>query len=153
MRDETDDRAAIEAVIAAFFAAFTSADSPAVPDGDHANDRWDRFRALFLPEAVVVRTCGLPPAAYDVEAFIAPRRALLEGGGLTGFREWVVNGRLDVFGDIAAWFGGYAKAGAQDGEPLSGRGMKSVQLVRTADGWRIAAAVWDDERPGVPYPD
>jgi hypothetical protein len=31
--------------------------------------------------------------------------------------------------------------------------MKSVQLVRTADGWRIAAAVWDDERPGVPYPD
>lgn len=152
MRDEADDRAAIEAVITAFFAAFTSAESAGVADGP-ANDRWDRFRALFLPEAVVVRTCGLPPTAYDVEAFIAPRRALLEGRGLTGFREWVDSGRLDVFGDIAAWFGGYAKAGVQDGEPLSGRGMKSLQLVRTVDGWRIVAAVWDDERPGVPYPD
>lgn len=161
MSDEAADRAAIEAVITAFFAAFTSTDASTdasldtagVSDDDRADDRWDGFRALFQPEAVLVRTCGLTPTAYDVEAFIAPRRALLEGGGLTGFREWVVSGRLDLFGDIAAWFGGYAKAGVQDGEPLSGRGMKSVQLVRTSDGWRIAAAVWDDERPGVRYPD
>jgi hypothetical protein len=27
--------------------------------------------------------------------------------------------------------------------------MKSIQLVRTAAGWRITAAAWDDERPGV----
>lgn len=150
---EAADRAAIESVITAFFAAFTSADSTGGTDDADDNERWDRFRALFLPEAVIVRTCGLPTTAYDVDAFVAPRRALLEGGGLTGFREWVVSGRLDLFGDIAAWFGGYAKAGVQDGAPMTGRGMKSVQLVRTAEGWRIAAAVWDDERPGVPYPD
>ncbi len=147
MTDEAADRTAIEAVITAFFAAFTS-------DGDTSADpdRWARLKDLFLPEAVVVRTCGLTPAVYDVEGFIAPRRALLTDGGLTDFREWVLTGRLDLFGDIAAWFGGYAKAGVQHGEPVRGRGMKSVQLVRTDGGWRIGAAAWDDERPGVPFP-
>ena len=33
-----------------------------------------------------------------------------------------------------------------DGEPFTGRGAKSVQLVRTSDGWRISAVAWDDER-------
>ena len=63
-----------------------------------------------------------------------------------------VAGRVEVFGDIAHWFGGYAKAGTQEGEPFTGRGMKTIQLVRTADGWRISAAAWDDEREGLTLP-
>ncbi len=144
LTDDATDRAAIDAVVEAFFAAFTS--------GDTSPGRWDALRDLFLPDAVVVRTCGLTPTVYDVDGFIAPRRALLTDGGLTDFREWVLTGRTDLFGDIAQWFGGYAKAGVQDGTPLAGRGMKSIQLVRTDGGWRISAAAWDDERPGVPYP-
>lgn len=27
--------------------------------------------------------------------------------------------------------------------------MKSLQFVRTGEGWRISAAAWDDEREGV----
>ncbi|MEO7236718.1 MAG: nuclear transport factor 2 family protein [Lapillicoccus sp.] len=142
--DDATDRAAIDAVVETFFAAFAS--------GDTSPGRWDELRDLFLPEAVVVRTCGLTPTVYDVDGFIAPRRALLTDGGLTDFREWVLTGRTDLFGDVAQWFGGYAKAGVQDGTPLSGRGMKTIQLVRTAGGWRISAAAWDDERPGVHYP-
>jgi hypothetical protein len=88
-----------------------------------------------------------------VEEFIVPREALLTGGSLTGFREWPVAGRVEVFGDIAHWFGGYAKAGTQEGEPFTGRGMKTIQFVRTADGWRISAAAWDDERDGLSLPD
>ena len=37
----------------------------------------------------------------------------------------------------------------QDGTPFTGRGMKTLQLVRTSGGWRISAAAWDDERDGV----
>jgi hypothetical protein len=31
--------------------------------------------------------------------------------------------------------------------------MKTIQLIRTADGWRIGAIAWDDERDGVRLPD
>lgn len=143
-RDDTSDRAAVQAVVDAFFSAFVS--------GPDCSERMDRLRALLLPQAVVVRTCGLEPAVMTVEEFIAPREALLAGGSLTGFREWAVEGRIDVFGDIAHWFGSYAKAGTQGGETFTGRGMKTIQLIRTAQGWRVSAAAWDDEREGLELP-
>ena len=129
--------AAIEGVVGTFFAAFTS--------GPECAARLEALREVLLPEAVVVRTCGGEPLAYDVDGFIAPRRELLTGGRLVDFREWPLSGRTDVFGDIAQWFGGYAKVGVQDGRPFTGGGMKTIQLVRTSLGWRISAAAWDDE--------
>jgi hypothetical protein len=138
------DTAEIEGIVRVFFAAFTS--------GPEAATRLDQLRTLFLPEAVVVRTCGLEPGVYGVEEFIAPREALLSGGTLVDFREWQVSGRTDLFGDIAHWFGSYAKSGVQAGTPFRGQGMKSMQFVRTTEGWRISAAAWDDEREGVTIP-
>jgi hypothetical protein len=131
-------------VVDAFFGEFVS--GPGCPE------RMTSLRALFVPRAVVVRTCGLEPSVMTVEEFIAPREALLTGGSLTDFREWPVAGHTEVFGDIAHWFGSYAKAGLQEGAPFSGCGMKSIQLIRTAEGWRISAAAWDDERDGVTLP-
>ncbi|HEY2043105.1 MAG TPA: hypothetical protein VGH11_10555 [Jatrophihabitans sp.] len=135
------DRAAIASVVATFFAAFTS--------GPDCTTRLDALRSVFLPGAVIVRTCGGGPAVYGVESFIAPRQALLSGGSLVDFREWEVSGRTEVFGDIAQHFCSYAKAGVQDGTPFTDRGMKTLQFVRTAAGWRISAAAWDDERDGL----
>jgi hypothetical protein len=109
----------------------------------------DTLRALFLPEAVIVRTCGGEPAVYDVEGFIAPRQELLSGSALFDFSEWELSGRTEVFGDVAQHFCGYAKQGVQDGSPFTGRGMKTLQFVRTSAGWRISAAAWDDERDGL----
>jgi hypothetical protein len=139
--DPAADRAAIAGLVNTFFGAFTSAPDTAA--------RMAALRALFLPEAVIVRTGGGEPAVYDVDGFIAPREALLTGGTLTDFREWQLHGRTDVFGDIAQHVAGYAKAGVQDGQPFTARGMKTLQFVRTSAGWRISAAAWDDERPGL----
>lgn len=136
-----DDRAAIAGIVRTFFAAFTS--------GAECATRLDALRRVFLPEAVIVRTCGGAPAVYGVESFIAPRQELLSSGSLTDFREWELSGRTEVFGDIAQHFCGYAKAGVRDGTPFTGRGMKTLQFVRTPAGWRISAAAWDDERDGL----
>ena len=138
------DKAEVAGVVRAFFAAFTS--------GSDTATRLDRLRSLFLSEAVIIGTCGREPVVYGVEEFIAPREALLSGGTLLDFREWPVSGRTDLFGDIAHWFGTYAKSGVQEGVRFRGRGMKSMQLVRTWEGWRISAAAWDDERDGVAIP-
>lgn len=135
------DHEAIASIVRTFFAAFTS--------GPESAARLDALRALFLPDAVIVRTCGDEPAVHGVDSFIAPRQALLSGGTLVDFSEWELRGRTEIFGDIAHHFGSYAKAGVQDGMPFTARGMKTLQLVRTSAGWRISAVAWDDERDGV----
>jgi len=140
----TTDHAEIENVVAAFFSAFTS--------GPDSAARLDTLRSLFLPGAVIVKTCGAEPVRYGVEEFIAPREALLSGGTLRDFSEWAVSGHVEVFGDVAHWFGSYAKAWVQDGQPFAGQGKKSIQLVRTSRGWQISAAAWDDERDGLSVP-
>jgi hypothetical protein len=132
------DEAAIAEIVRTFFAAFSS--------GPGLVARLDGLRALFLPGAVIVRTGGGEPAVYDVDGFIAPRQELLSGSALVDFAEWELAGRTEVFGDIAQHFCSYAKRGVQDGSAFTGRGMKTLQFVRTAAGWRISAAAWDDER-------
>ena len=135
------DHEAIASIVRTFFAAFTS--------GPESAARLDALRAVFLPEAVIVRTGGGEPAVHGVDSFIAPRQALLSGSTLVDFSEWELRGYTEIFGDIAHHFGSYAKAGVQDGTPFTARGMKTLQLVRTSAGWRISAVAWDDERDGV----
>src|ERR1700712_1043233 len=95
------DQDAIAGLVRTFFAAFTS--------GPDSAARLEELRAVFLPEAVIVRTCGGEPAVYGVDSFIAPRQALLTGGTLVDFSEWELRGHTEVFGDIAHHFGSYAK--------------------------------------------
>lgn len=132
-----DDVAAIEGLVARFFAAFTTS-----PD---LAEHMEGLRAMFLPGARIVSAAGPTLATYDVDGFIEPRRALLAGGTLTDFSEWPTDGRVDVFGDVAHWFGGYAKQWTQDGNHVSGRGGKSIQFARRDGEWLISAAAWDDE--------
>ena len=143
--DVAADRAAIAEIVGTFFDAFTS--------GPGCAERMDALRASLLPEAVVVRTGGGEPAVYDVDGFIAPRQALLSDGTLQQFREWELSGRTEVFGDIAHHFCSYAKEGVQAGASFTGRGMKTLQLVRTSAGWRISGVAWDDEREGLSLDD
>ena len=128
-------------IVRTFFAAFTS--------GPGSVERLDTLRSVFLPDAIIVRTCGGEPAVYEVDGFIKPRQALLSGGSLVDFSEWELRGHTEVFGDIAQYFGSYAKAGVQDGTPFTGRGMKTLQFVWTRAGWRISSVAWDDERDGL----
>jgi hypothetical protein len=143
--DVTEDRAAIADIVCTYFEAFTS--------GPGCADRMEALRATFLPEAVIVRAGGGDPAVYDVDGFIAPRQALLTDGTLEQFHEWELSGHTEVFGNIAHHFCSYAKEGVQGGAPFTGRGMKTIQLVRTSAGWRISGAAWDDEREGLSLDD
>jgi hypothetical protein len=138
------DEDEINRLVSVFFDAFTS--------GPGTAERLDALRGLFVPRALVTRTCGQEPTVYTVDEFVAPRQRILEDGTLTGFREWAVDGHVEIFGDIAHWFGSYAKEGLHNGADAAGRGMKSIQYIRTTDGWRITAAAWDDERPGLTLP-
>ena len=143
-RDPAADHCDVDAVVATFFAAFSS--------GPDLDARMDALRVAFLPQAVIVRTCGFAPVAYNVEGFLAPRRALLLGDVVRDFREWETAGRTELYGDIAQRWCSYAKSWLQDGERRTGAGSKTIQLVRTAAGWRISAVAWDDAREDLAPP-
>ncbi|MFD5590960.1 DUF4440 domain-containing protein [Streptomyces griseorubiginosus] len=98
---------------------------------------------LVLPEGVIVKT-GPEFTVYTVETFIEPRLRLLTEGRLVEFSEWETSERTDIAGDIASRVGTYRKSGILDGEPFEGGGTKTIQFVRTPEGWRIAALAWYD---------
>uniref|UniRef100_A0AAU2JZ72 Nuclear transport factor 2 family protein n=1 Tax=Streptomyces sp. NBC_00049 TaxID=2903617 RepID=A0AAU2JZ72_9ACTN len=125
----------IDQVTAEFFGAFDNR-------GGKTADL-ERIRRLVLPGGVIVKT-GPEFAAYTVDEFIEPRRRLLDEGRLVEFCEWETSERTEIEGDIASRFGEYRKSGVLDGEPFEGGGTKTIQFVRTPDGWRITAFAWYD---------
>ncbi|MEV8347735.1 DUF4440 domain-containing protein [Streptomyces niveus] len=126
----------IDAVTAEFFGAF---DNRGGKTADVA-----RIRRLVLPDGVIVKT-GPEFTVYTVDEFIEPRERLLADGRLVEFSEWETSGRTEIAGDIASRFGAYRKSGILDGEPFEGGGTKTIQFVRTPEGWRIAAFAWYDQ--------
>ncbi|MGW7132414.1 DUF4440 domain-containing protein [Streptomyces bobili] len=125
----------IDVVTAEFFAAFDNR-------GGRAADV-ARIRRLVLPGGVIVKT-GPEFTAYTVDEFIEPRERLLAEGRLVEFSEWETSERTEIAGDIASRFGEYSKSGTLDGEPFEGGGTKTIQFVRTPQGWRISAFAWYD---------
>ncbi|MEU8626182.1 nuclear transport factor 2 family protein [Streptomyces sp. NPDC048669] len=125
----------IDAVTAEFFGAFDNRGGKAA---DVA-----RIRRLVLPSGVIVKTAP-EFTVYTVDEFVEPRRRLLSDGRLVEFSEWETSERTEVSGDIASRFSEYRKSGVLDGEPFEGAGTKTIQFVRTSDGWRITAFAWYD---------
>jgi hypothetical protein len=125
----------IDSLTAEFFGAFDNR-------GGKAADV-DRIRRLLLPGGVIVKT-GPEFTVYTVDEFIEPRRRLLSEGRLVEFSEWETSDRTEIAGDVASRFGEYRKSGVLDGEPYAGDGTKTIQFVRTGEGWRISAFAWYD---------
>ncbi len=135
-----DDERAIDALVHAFFDRFTNRRG-ARPDLAGLFD-------LCIPEAVITRCVTASPEVMSLEAFIAPRQALLSGGSLVDFQEVELAHRTDVFGNVAQRCCTYRKSGVLNGSRFETIGVKMFQFVRRPEGWRISAVSWDDEREG-----
>lgn len=138
-KDLGDDRAQIDALTRRFLAAFTNRDGaiPTLPALPHH----------FMMDATVRVADALGTiVSTDVHGFIGPRAELLAGGRLRDFEEHETESRTEVRGGIAQRWLRYAKRGTLDGQPFEGAGTKSLQFVRTARGWKIAALAWTDDR-------
>ncbi|MEV0589008.1 GNAT family N-acetyltransferase [Nonomuraea sp. NPDC050310] len=130
------DKGEIDELTAAFYRLFGNAGGR-VPDLAAIHD-------LFVPGGVIVQG-GPRQALHDLEAFIRPRQALLTSGELTDFTEAETEEHTVIFGDVAQRLGRYTKRGVRDGVPFTGAGTKSMQFLKTPQGWRIAAMSWTDD--------
>jgi hypothetical protein len=113
---------------------------------------WDQVRELIIESAVVVlRTGRETTTVFDREGFIAAFVAFIEQASVqeTGFTERIVSLQTTVFRDIAHVLVVFESHIPGSGRP-PGRGVDSIQLLRTADGWRIVSIT--NDRPTAEHP-
>ena len=121
---------------------------------------WDRFRSLFLPDALLLpntEQTGGTPRVFSPEGFIAwiddsyARNAPIGSPKDRGFAEEGVHHEVHRYGDVAQVFSTYQKRYWGDDEIL-GRGINSFQLVHRDGRWWIVSIVWDEESGAGPIP-
>src|SRR6478735_9448698 len=135
-----NDQRAIDELVRAFFDLFTNKGEVAL--------NLDAIFELCIPEAIISKCVGSAPVVSSLEAFIAPRQALLSDGTLTDFQEVEVAQRTQILGNVAQRACTYGKSGVLNGVRFETRGVKVFQFIGCAEGWRISAVSWDDEREG-----
>jgi hypothetical protein len=143
------DGSSVESIVIALYQS--------VSHGPEYEPEWQRLRALFLPEAIIV-----PPKRPDAETFtvldvngfedrirkyIAGRK---ERGEQLGFTEREIARSENRFGNVCQVFSTFETVRApKDSTPFA-RGVHSIQLVSDGHRWWIAALVWDNEREDNP---
>lgn len=134
---DSDDRAQIDLLIGAFFAAFDNRDGR-VPAKDE-------MVGLFAGKAIVAKHQGGQIELASPEEFAEPRVSLLKSGELIGFHEWEVSAHTEIHGSLAVRSSRYAKSGLYKGAPYAGAGTKFFQLAKVASAWKIVALSWIDD--------
>jgi len=134
-----DSKRAIDDLASAFFSVFDNRENK-TPD-------LSCLYRMFTERAIITKRDGDHLDIMSLDEFVAPRQDLLTSGTLVDFHEWEVEARTFVDGGIATRLCSYLKEGVMSGEPFSGGGMKSIQFVRIAEGWRIGSVLWEDAEP------
>lgn len=106
---------------------------------------WDRVRATFLDEAVIVlRTGRSETSVFSVDGFVADWLRFIEQAGVdrTGFSERIIRLAATEFRDIAQVWVLYEATIPGSGRPPQ-QGVDSFSLVRRGDRWWIASVTND----------
>jgi hypothetical protein len=104
----------------------------------------DILYEIRLPEALIVNATNEKPVIYNLREFVEPRRALLESGAFSDFREYEVSAETDLYGRIAQRMSRYEKTWIERGVQMHGSGTKMFSFVLLPQGWRIASVLWQD---------
>ena len=145
------DGSSVESIVIALYQS--------VSHGPEYEPAWNRLRALFLPEAIIVPPMRADAEAFtvlDVDAFEQRIRKYIAGrkekGEQLGFTEREIARRENRFGDVCQVFSTYETVRAPNDPVPFARGIHSIQLVYDGRRWWIAALVWDNEREDNPIP-
>jgi hypothetical protein len=116
---------------------------------------WNRGRALFVPEAVVIlRTTRTATTVFSVEGWVQDFVKFIEDSNVeeTGFTERIVRTHATEFGDIAhVWVLYEAEVPGWDRPPQAG--VDSFQLAKRDGKWLIASILNEVPTPDRPIPE
>jgi hypothetical protein len=127
---------------------------PMVSFGPNTEPEWNKVRALFANEAIVVlRTSRAAVSTFTLEGFIDDfvKFAARPQVRTSGFRERVVRLKATQYGDIAQVLVLYEAEVLGVTKPAQ-QGVDSFHLVRRDGQWRIISIVNDVVTPDKPLP-
>lgn len=137
------DVASIDGIVKAFYETISG--------GKGVPRQWSRDRTLYMPD---VRFVALSEAGGKIRAAVMNHNQYVNGSNeffvAEGFTERELNRVVRRFGNIAHVFSTY-EFSTEDGK-TKGRGVNSLELYWDGARWWIAAAAWDEERPGNAIP-
>ena len=143
--DESSSKHEVDALTEAFFRAvsFDEGEKPG----------YSNLYNVFIEGGLLIKNSSSVPEIATVQQFIEPRQRLVDSGELTYFKEAETAEITEIFGNVAHRFSTYEKRGINAGAEVKGRGVISMQFIRTPAGWKFSAMAWDDERPGLTIPE
>jgi hypothetical protein len=132
-----------------------------VVSGPAGQRDWERFRALFVPDARLAWIVSESAATKDAPArkgdavFVTPDMFIQQNDSYfktNGFFERSIAKRVEEFGNLVeVWSTKESRDAKDDAQPGS-RGIDSFQIVHANGRFWIASLIFDDERPGVTLP-
>lgn len=135
--NKEQDKEAIDKVTTVFFSIFKNI-------GGREPD-WGLIHYTSISEAVIIKKDQQAHIVYNLNSFIEPRKKILSDGTLTEFSEREVSEQTNIIGHIAQRHSKYQKSGYLNGTHFHSYGNKLFQFVKTSQGWRISAVIWEDE--------
>lgn len=117
-----------------------------VVSGPAGRHDWDRMKELFAPGARIISHGG---ASVSIDDFIAARKPVLEKEALF---EQPVFTRIEVAGDMATVLSTYEQRHAANEARAYARGVRSIQLARIGDEWKIVTIFDEPESATHPIP-
>ena len=142
------DVSSIQNIVKAFYSAISA------PAGGKL-DR-DRLHSLFVPSGRIA--VGIPPGASRPANIIFLSLDQYADGSdaqtaKAGFFDANPANQIEQFGVMAHVYSTYeSRSHLEDPKPMA-RGIKSFELLRSANRWYIVQVYWDSERPENPLPE
>lgn len=113
----------------------------------------DRFRSLFITNALFIRITPDGVNKMDLGAFISSFSNRIDTGAMKSFSESEISRKTHSYGSIAQVWSTYKK-GINTEDPVSfGRGINSIQLFNDGKRWWITSILWQDETNDNPIPE
>jgi len=112
---------------------------------------WSRHDEIFAPGARMVRITDDGVFAFDEGTYQSDIEKMIDDGTLPAFWEAELWRETRQFGEMAHVLSAYESRRGREGAYL-GRGVNSIQLFRTDNGWRISAMLWRREGVNVKIP-
>jgi hypothetical protein len=131
----------IDEITRKLFAAFTNKGKKMIS--------LEGIKDLFIPEGIIIKNTGPVYEFYNLQQFIEPREKLLNSGTLIDFEEEELTEQTIILGNIAHRLCVYQKKGVLSGNSFHTKGIKSIQFIKTEEGWKINSLAWDDEKDGL----
>ena len=109
------------------------------------------MRSAFLDSAIFRSYRSGKADVFPIEQYMVNYRSAVEGGAFKAIREKEIWGQTQIFGKVAHRFSTYVLY-VNDMTTIVERGVNSMQLVKTAEGWKINSITYDVERDGQAIP-